>query len=70
MEPVAVGLAGAGPWARMTHAPMLAAGPDTRLTAVWARRESAATELAGGYGAVACTSFDELLQRCDAVAFA
>ncbi|MFE6133357.1 gfo/Idh/MocA family oxidoreductase, partial [Streptomyces sp. NPDC056437] len=36
--PVRVGLVGAGPWARAMHARMLAAGPETTLTAVWARR--------------------------------
>jgi len=29
--PIVVGLVGAGPWASMFHAPMLAAGPETRL---------------------------------------
>ncbi|HEU4399886.1 MAG TPA: gfo/Idh/MocA family oxidoreductase, partial [Actinomycetota bacterium] len=29
MRAVAVGLVGAGPWARMLHAPMLAGGPET-----------------------------------------
>ena len=43
MEPVAVGLIGAGPWARMAHAPMLAKSPHTRLAGVWARRPEAAT---------------------------
>ncbi|NEA43746.1 gfo/Idh/MocA family oxidoreductase, partial [Streptomyces sp. SID11385] len=32
--PVRVGLVGAGPWARTMHARVLAAGPETRLTAV------------------------------------
>lgn len=41
-DPVRVGLIGAGPWARDMHAPMLAAGPETVLTAVWARRPDAA----------------------------
>src|SRR5205814_863822 len=36
-----VGLAGAGPWARFVHGPVLAAGPETELTAVWARRRVA-----------------------------
>ncbi|NEC47970.1 gfo/Idh/MocA family oxidoreductase, partial [Actinospica acidiphila] len=37
-RPVEVGLVGAGPWARAMHARILAAGPETRLSAVWARR--------------------------------
>ncbi|MFF2852230.1 Gfo/Idh/MocA family protein [Streptomyces sp. NPDC058001] len=69
-EPVKVGLVGAGPWARAAHAPMLAAGPETELTAVWARRPDAALELATAYGAAVAGSFDELLDRCEAVAFA
>lgn len=67
---VAVGLVGAGPWARTMHAPTLAAGPETSLAAVWARRGAAATALAHEHGIVAAASFDELLDRCEAVAFA
>lgn len=67
---LAVGLVGAGPWARAMHAPTLAAGPETTLSAVWARRAGAAAALAHEHGAVAAASFDELLDRCDAVAFA
>jgi len=64
-----MGLVGAGPWARIAHAPMLAAGPHTRLAAVWARRFDAATALAEAYGATACATYDELLDRCEAVAY-
>jgi predicted dehydrogenase len=60
---------GAGPWAALVHAPVLAAGPETRLAAVWARRPEAAGELAGRYDAVACASFDALVDQCEAVAF-
>jgi predicted dehydrogenase len=69
-EAITVGLVGAGPWAATVHAPMLAAGPETRLAAVWARRPEAAADLAAAHGAHACASFAELLDRCDAVAFA
>ncbi|OEV02682.1 Gfo/Idh/MocA family protein [Streptomyces oceani] len=69
-RPVRVGLVGAGPWARVTHAPTLAAGPETELVAVWARRAEAARELAEPHGAVASESFAELLETCEAVAFA
>ncbi|MGN5632318.1 Gfo/Idh/MocA family protein [Streptomyces sp. AC154] len=68
--PVRVGLVGAGPWARAMHARMLAAGPETALTAVWARRPEAAAELAQAHGARAAGSFEELLDHCEAVAFA
>ncbi|MGW4794101.1 Gfo/Idh/MocA family protein [Nonomuraea sp. NPDC004297] len=65
MEPVAVGLIGAGPWARMAHAPMLAKGPHTRLAGVWARRPEAAAEL----GAPVYATVEELFEHCEAVAF-
>ncbi|WP_327293097.1 Gfo/Idh/MocA family protein [Streptomyces sp. NBC_01198] len=68
--PLRVGLAGAGPWARTMHARMLAAGPETVLTAVWARRSEAARETAAPYGAAVAASFDELLDRSEAIAFA
>lgn len=69
MNPLAVGLVGAGPWAALVHAPVLAAGPETQLVAVWARRPEAAEELARRHDAVACPSFDALVERCEAVAF-
>ncbi|GAA5216530.1 Gfo/Idh/MocA family protein [Streptomyces thinghirensis] len=69
-RPVEVGLVGAGPWARTMHARILAAGPETRLAAVWARRTAAARETAEPYAAHVAADFDELLDRCEAVAFA
>ncbi|MFI6340572.1 Gfo/Idh/MocA family protein [Streptomyces sp. NPDC050535] len=69
-SPVKVGLVGAGPWARGVHARVLAAGPETELTAVWARRAEAAHETAAPYGAEVAASFEELLDTCEAVAFA
>ncbi|WP_330302219.1 MULTISPECIES: Gfo/Idh/MocA family oxidoreductase [unclassified Streptomyces] len=68
--PVKVGLVGAGPWARAVHARVLAAGPETRLTSVWARRPEAARETAAPYGADVAATFEELLDGCEAVAFA
>jgi predicted dehydrogenase len=70
VRPVSVGLVGAGPWARDMHAPTWAAGPETRLVAVWARRLPAARSLAQAYGAEAVEAYDDLLDRCEAVAFA
>jgi predicted dehydrogenase len=67
---VAVGLVGAGPWAGMLHAPMLAGGPETRLVGVWARRPEAAEALAAAHGARAVGSLEELWGLCEAVAFA
>jgi predicted dehydrogenase len=65
MEPVAVGLIGAGPWAEMAHAPMLAKGPHTRLAGVWARRPDRAARL----GAPVFERVEELFDACEAVAF-
>jgi predicted dehydrogenase len=73
MEPdrvIEVGLVGAGPWAATMHGPVLAAGPQTRLAAVWARRPEAAARLAARLGAHPAGSYEELLGRCEAVAFA
>lgn len=69
-EGLRVGLVGAGPWARSVHAPMLAAGPETRLAGVWSRTERAAQSLAAEHGVPAFSSFDALLDACDAVAIA
>jgi predicted dehydrogenase len=68
-DTIKVGLVGAGPWAGLFHAPMLADSPDLALDAVWARRRPAADELAGRYATTAVDTFDELLDRCDAVVF-
>lgn len=69
-EPVRVGLVGAGPWAAMVHGPMLAAGPETRLVGVWARRPEAAAELADRHQAEAFARIEDLFEVVDAVAFA
>jgi len=68
--PLRVGLAGAGPWAEKAYAPMLAAGPETRLACVWARWPEAAHALAERHGAETAPSFAALLDACQAVAFA
>ena len=70
MSALAVGLVGAGPWATLVHGPMLAAGPETQLAGVWARRPDAASELGGRLGAPAFESYDALLDACEAIAFA
>ncbi|GAA3934821.1 Gfo/Idh/MocA family protein [Actinoplanes auranticolor] len=69
-RPVAMGLVGAGPWAATMHGPVLAAGPQTRLAAVWSRRPEATAQLAARLGAHPAGSYEELLDRCEAVAFA
>ncbi|MEU0298489.1 Gfo/Idh/MocA family oxidoreductase [Streptomyces sp. NPDC006175] len=71
--PLRVGLVGAGPWARLTHAPALAAHPAAVLSGVWGRRPEAADALAAAHGAEAYTGeagIDALLAASDAVAFA
>lgn len=68
--PVRAGLVGAGPWAQWVHARVLAAGPETELAGVWARRPEAAEETAAPYGAPVAARFEELLDTCEAVAFA
>jgi predicted dehydrogenase len=65
-----VGLVGAGPWATMVTAPMLAAGPATSLAGVWARRPEAAAGLGSRFGVPVAPSFEALVSACDAVAFA
>jgi predicted dehydrogenase len=54
----------------MVHAPVLAAGPGTSLAGVWSRTGEHAEALAGAHGVAAVPSFDALLDRCEAVAFA
>jgi predicted dehydrogenase len=54
----------------MVHAPMLAGSPRSELACVWARRPEAAAALAERHGTTAAASFEELLDRCEAVAFA
>jgi predicted dehydrogenase len=69
-EPVRVGLVGAGPWAQIFTAPMLAAGPHTTLSGVWARRADVAADLAGRFGAAGFDDLDALIDASDALAFA
>ena len=68
-QPIAIGVVGAGPWAAMVHAPVFAAGPETRLAGIWARRPEAAEKLAARHGAPAFEDLDALFAACDAVAF-
>jgi predicted dehydrogenase len=66
---IRVGLVGAGPWAGLFTAPMLASASGLSLAVVWARRPASAEALAHQHGAAAVDSFDDLLAACDAVAF-
>src|ERR1700741_3239448 len=69
MTAVGIGLVGAGPWAQIFHAPMITGGPETELTAVWARRPEAAQEIAEQFNANVATSFEALLGSVDALVF-
>ena len=66
---IRVGLVGAGPWAEMFTAPLLAQAPDLSLAGVWARRPEAAAAVARQHDSVAVDTFEALLDECDAVAF-
>ncbi|MFC8181705.1 Gfo/Idh/MocA family protein [Rhodococcus sp. NPDC057297] len=70
MSAVRVGLVGAGPWAKIFHAPMITGGPETELTATWARRPEAAQEIADEFGGTVASSFEDLLDSVDALVFA
>ncbi|MFI6497003.1 Gfo/Idh/MocA family protein [Nonomuraea typhae] len=65
MEPVKVGLVGAGPWAEMAHAPMLAASPEIEFVGVWARRPEAAARL----GAPVFERLEDLFEASAAICF-
>ncbi len=67
--PLRVGLVGAGLWAEIVHAPMLAGGPETELVGVWARRFDAAARIAAAHGTHAFDDYGALLDHCDAVTF-
>jgi predicted dehydrogenase len=67
-EPLAIGLIGAGPWAQMVTGPILAAGPQTRVTGVWSRTAAHAEKLGATLGAPAFGDVDALFGACDAVA--
>jgi predicted dehydrogenase len=54
----------------MVHAPLLAEHPRTTLAGVWARRPEAAAEVAAPYGAPVFERYEDMLDRCAAVAFA
>jgi predicted dehydrogenase len=67
---LSVGLVGAGPWARYVHGPVLAAGPETRLAGIWARRPEAAAALASRLDVPAFDRYEALLEASEAVSFA
>jgi predicted dehydrogenase len=69
-EPLRIGLVGASPWARMMTGPILAAGPQTRVTGVWSRTAANAVELGAQLHVPAFDDLDALFDTCEAVAIA
>lgn len=67
---VAIGLVGAGGRAARVHAPTMAASPDVRFAGVWSRTFGPAERLASQYGVPVFERYDDLLDTCEAVAFA
>jgi predicted dehydrogenase len=63
------GLVGTGYWARVTHAPAIAATAGAELVGVWGRRPEAVRPIADEHGARAYDDFEALLDDVDAVAF-
>lgn len=68
--PLRFGLVGTGYWARIAHAPALAATEGIELAAVWGRDPRAAAALAAEHGAVGFADVEALLDAVDGVAFA
>jgi predicted dehydrogenase len=69
-DPLPIGVVGAGPWARMVTGPLLAAGPQTRVTGVWSRTAAHADELAAQLSVPSFSDLDALFETCAAVAIA
>jgi predicted dehydrogenase len=67
---ITIGLAGAGHRATDVYAPALASCLGTQFAGIWAPRVQAVGPLAEKYGVTAYDRFDQLLDQCDAVAFA
>jgi predicted dehydrogenase len=68
-RPLRFGLVGTGHWARITHAPALAATEGIEFAAVWGRNLQAASTLAARYGAVPYDDIEAFLAAVDAVSF-
>ncbi|MCU7730797.1 Gfo/Idh/MocA family oxidoreductase [Actinoplanes sp. KI2] len=67
---ITVGLAGAGRRAARVHAPALATAPDIEFAGIWALGPGRVRALADRHGVQAFWEFGDLLENCDAVAFA
>lgn len=67
---ITMGLAGAGRRAARVHAPALASAPDIEFAGIWALSPGPVRALADRHGVRAFWEFGDLLENCDAVAFA
>ena len=67
---VTIGLVGAGRRAARVHAPALDGSPDLHFAGIWARTPGPVRELAGRHRVRPFDRFTDLLDHCDAVAFA
>ena len=65
-----IGLLGTGPWARLAHAPGLAAHERVDFAGVWGRSPEKAAELASEYGVATYRDVDDLFADVEAVAIA
>lgn len=65
-----IGLLGTGPWARLAHAPGLAAHRQVDFAGVWGRNPGKAAELASEYGVTTYQDVDGLLADVEGVAVA
>ena len=64
-----IGLVGTGHWARVAHAPALAATDGVTFTGVWGRHPARTASLAEEFAVRPYASFEELLADVDAVEF-
>jgi predicted dehydrogenase len=65
-----IGLLGTGPWARLAHAPGLAAHQRVDFAGVWGRNPEKAAEVASEYGVATYADVDDLFADVEAVAIA
>jgi predicted dehydrogenase len=72
-KPLRFGLVGTGYWARIAHAPALAAAEGVQFASVWGRNAQAAADLAAEYAEYQVTPYQDVsafLAGVDAVSFA
>ena len=69
-KPLRFGLVGTGYWARIAHAPALAAAEGVQFASVWGRNAQAAADLAAEYRVTPYQDVSAFLAGVDAVSFA